>query len=328
MQTLVIGDIHGCYGELQALLDKAGLTEGDAIVSAGDCVDRGPETPAVLEFFQKTPNAFLIMGNHERKHVRAGRHEVKLAQSQKISKIQFGETYPDALAFMNTLPLYLDLPEALVVHGYFEPGLALSQQRSTVLCGTMGGDKHLRAAYDRPWYELYDGEKPLLVGHHNYSGTDQPFVYRDGVFGLDTDCVTGRTLTGLLLPSFRFVAVPSRANHWAQVRQRYSEETKASHKQVVTVMVWNDDDEKALLHLIDRVREKANSIMLELRSEPGFDDLSVRKQAKRFSARAGNGAYAALLHLARLNQLNSAATRKVLKSPEKLPAILNNILNE
>ena len=214
-----------------------------------------------------------------------------------------------------------------MVHGYFEPGLALSQQRSTVLCGTMGGDKHLRAAYDRPWYELYEGEKPLLVGHHNYSGTDQPFVYRDRVFGLDTDCVTGRTLTGLLLPSFRFISVPSRANHWAQVRQRYSEETKASHKQAVTVMEWNDDDEKALLHLIDRVREKANSIMLELRSKPGFDDLSVRQQAKQFSARAGNSAYAALLHLARLSQLNSTTARKVLKSPENLYAILHNILN-
>lgn len=328
MQTLVIGDIHGCYDELQALLDKAGLTEGDAIVSVGDCVDRGPDTPAVLDFFQKTPNAFLIMGNHERKHVRAGRHEVKLAQSQQISKIQFGETYPDALAFMDTLPLYLDLPDALVVHGYFEPGLVLSQQRSTVLCGTMGGDKHLRAAYDRPWYELYEGEKPLLVGHHNYLGRDQPFVYRDRVFGLDTDCVTGRALTGLLLPSFRFISVPSRANHWTQIRQRYSVETRNSPKQTVAVVAWNDDDEKTLLHLIGKVEEKAKLIMLELRSEPGFDDLSVRKQAKQFSARAGNGAYAALLHLARLNQLNSATARKVLKSSEKLSAIHNNPLNE
>ena len=42
MQTLVIGDIHGCYDELQALLDKAGFTEGDAIVSVGDRVDRSP----------------------------------------------------------------------------------------------------------------------------------------------------------------------------------------------------------------------------------------------------------------------------------------------
>jgi len=325
MQILVIGDIHGCYEEFQSLLEKAGLTEGDAIVSVGDCVDQGPDTPAVLAFFQKTPNAFLIMGNHERKHVRAGRHEVKLAQSQKISRIQFGETYPDALAFMNTLRLSLDLPEALVVHGYFEPGLPLPQQRSTVLCGTMGGDKHLRTAYNRPWYELYDGEKPLLVGHHNYSGTDQPFVYRDRVFGLDTDCVTGKALTGLLLPSFRFVSVPSHANHWAQVRQRYSAETRNSPKQTVAVVAWNDDDEKTLLHLIGKVEEKAKLIMLELRSEPGFDDLSVRKQAKRFSAKTGNGVYAALLHLARLSQLNNATARKVLKSPEVLSTLLRNL---
>src|SRR4029077_4783086 len=119
---------------------------------------------------------------------RAERYEVKLARSQKISKMQFGETYPDALAFMSELPLCLDLSNALVVHGYFEPGLPLSQQRATVLCGTMGGDKHLRAQFDRPWYELYDGDKPLLVCHHNYSNSDQPFIYQDRVFGPDTDC--------------------------------------------------------------------------------------------------------------------------------------------
>lgn len=27
--TLVIGDIHGCFYELQALLDKAGMSDGD-----------------------------------------------------------------------------------------------------------------------------------------------------------------------------------------------------------------------------------------------------------------------------------------------------------
>ncbi|MBV6452009.1 MAG: hypothetical protein MHPDNHAH_02758 [Anaerolineales bacterium] len=105
---------------------------------------------------------------------------------------------------MRELPLYLDLADALIVHEYFELGLPLSQQRATVLCGTMGGDKHLHAQYDRPCHELYDGEKPLLMGHHNYSNTDQPFLYQDRVFGLNTDCVTGRALTELLLPSFHF----------------------------------------------------------------------------------------------------------------------------
>lgn len=44
-KTLIIGDIHGCYYELQTLLDKAGLGDGDAIIGIGDRVVRGPKTP-------------------------------------------------------------------------------------------------------------------------------------------------------------------------------------------------------------------------------------------------------------------------------------------
>jgi hypothetical protein len=264
------------------------------------------------------------MGNHERKHVRAARHEVKLARAQKISRIQFGETYSEALAFMSELPLYLDLQDALVLHGYFEPGLALSQQRAAVLCGTMGGDKYLRAQYDRPWYELYDGEKPLLVGHNNYSNTDQPFIYQDRVFGLDTDCVTGKALTGLLLPSFKFLSVSSRANYWAQIQRAYPE-TKAPSMPTSKAIEWSAEDEERLLRFIDEIIQRANAILLELHSEPEFTNLSARKQAKLFSARVGIGAYGALLHLARLNQLNSTSARKILKSPEKLSAMLRKL---
>jgi len=324
MQTLVVGDIHGCFDEFQALLDKAGLTEDDSIVSIGDCVDRGPDTPAVLRFFQEKRSAKLIMGNHERKHVRADRHEVKLARSQKISRIQFGETYPDALAFMSGLPLFLDLPDALVVHGYFEPGLPLSQQRATVLCGTMGGDKYLRAQYDRPWYELYDGEKPLLVGHQNYSNTDQPFIYQDRVFGLDTDCVTGRALSGLLLPSFKFLSISSRANYWAQIQRAYPE-TKTSSPPASKAIDWSAEDEERLSYLIDAIIQRARKVLLELQSEPGFADLPARKQAKLFSAKVGTGIYGTLLHLARLNQLNGESARKVLKSPETLSTMLRKL---
>lgn len=138
--TLIIGDIHGCYFELQALLDKAGLGDGDAVIGIGDIVDRGPETPQVVEFFQKTPNARLIMGNHERKHVRASRHEVKLSISQQISQVQFGSAYPEALVWMSGLPIYIELEYAIVVHGYYEPGISLEEQNPSVLCGTMGGD--------------------------------------------------------------------------------------------------------------------------------------------------------------------------------------------
>ena len=167
MQTLVIGDIHGCYFELQTLLDKAGLNDGDSIVSLGDFVDRGPETPQVLDFLQNTPHTRALMGNHERKHVRAARGELSLAISQKISRQQLGEGYANAVAWLERLPLFLELPEVILVHGYLEPGVPIEEQNPTVLCGTMSGEKVLRERYEHPWYELYEGKKPVIVGHHN-----------------------------------------------------------------------------------------------------------------------------------------------------------------
>jgi serine/threonine protein phosphatase 1 len=325
MQTLVIGDIHGCYDELQDLLDRAGLSEGDRIVSIGDCVDRGPDTPAVLNFFRTQPHARLIMGNHERKHVRASRHDVKLSRSQVISRMQFAETYADALTFMDSLPLYLDLPEALVVHGYFEPGLPVEQQSPLVLCGTMGGDKHLRQRYPDPWYELYDGDKPLLVGHQNYSHSDQPFVHHDRIFGLDTDCVTGTSLTGIVLPAFRFVSVPSRANHWLKVRRLYpvrNEQLQPSP--TLSEVPWDARDLEDLNRLMESVNRTAAKILEELRADPDFHDLSARKQAKRFGEKAGTGKQSALLHLARLQQLNETAARNIIKTPETLKRLLSH----
>jgi serine/threonine protein phosphatase 1 len=53
--TLIIGDIHGCYDELPALLNKAGLSDGDEVIGIGDVVDRGPETPQVVFFFVPHP---------------------------------------------------------------------------------------------------------------------------------------------------------------------------------------------------------------------------------------------------------------------------------
>ena len=319
MQTLVIGDIHGCYVELQALLEKAGLNAGDSIIAVGDIVDRGPETPEVLDFFQQTPNARTLMGNHERKHIRGARHEVKLALSQLISQQQFGDAYPDAVAWMGTLPLYIELAEAVIVHGYLEPGIPLAEQNPSVVCGTMGGDKILREHYERPWYEYHTGDKPVIVGHNNYNGTDQPFVYNDKVFGLDTDCVHGKPLTGLLLPAFRFISVPSRGNLWAQVRGIYQRPLVLSQKSVFS---WSAQDDLSLMQLIEKVRQANHALLTLLQSTPGFSELAPRPQAKLYAAETGKGKFSNLMQLARLNKLDLETGRKILKDPGEVQKLL------
>lgn len=316
--ALIIGDIHGCYDELQAILDKTGLGDGDAIIGIGDVVDRGPETPQVLAFFQNTPNAKAVLGNHERKHVRAARHEVKLSLSQQISKIQLGSAYPAALDWMSTLPLSIELPAALLVHGYFEPGIALEFQNPMILCGTMGGQKILRERYNRPWYELYDGNKPIIVGHENYTNSDQPFIYRDKIFGLDTNCVTGKALTGILLPSFRVVSVPSRGNLWNQVRRSFQPAKAQPPAHRTPVVFWPEEHNQKGQVLIDKLKWMNIRLMAQIEAIPGYTDMSPRQQAKLYSEWVGQGALANLLHLTRQGKLDIGLLRKIVHNPEQL----------
>lgn len=218
---IIVGDIHGCWDEFQDLLQKVGPGSGDTILAVGDIVDRGPDSRKVAEFFRTTPNARSIQGNHERKHVASSEGRVRPALSQLIVRDQFGADYAALIDFLRTLPLHVRLDEALVVHGFFEPGVPLGSQRETVICGTMSGERYLATRYDRPWYELYKGP-PIVVGHRDYGGNGQPFVHRDLVYGLDTQVYAGRALTGLVLPGFRLVSVPARGNHWALARAAYA----------------------------------------------------------------------------------------------------------
>ena len=224
MRYFIIGDIHGCYAELQDLLAKAALTSDDQIISIGDMVDRGLDSASVIEFFRDTPNADSIMGNHERKHVRWFDDQVEPAASQIITRKQITEDiYPEVIGFMSDLPHYMDLPDALLVHGFYEPGVPLEDQRETVIVGTLSGEDYLRKRFSWPWYERYDGEKPLIMGHRDYTEKMQVLNYKDRVWGIDTRCVYGGSLTGLLLPEFKLISVPSRGDHWADLQRQYSD---------------------------------------------------------------------------------------------------------
>lgn len=70
----IIGDVHGQFEALQNLLHYLGYDDngrhpqGRKAVFVGDLVDRGPDSPAVLEWCRnavQNGNAFLVLGNHE-----------------------------------------------------------------------------------------------------------------------------------------------------------------------------------------------------------------------------------------------------------------------
>lgn len=219
MKRLIIGDIHGCHQEFMDLLDRAGLSRDDEIVALGDLIDRGPDSPAVVDFYRTTPGARSLMGNHEHKHVRIGKGEIPASTSQLLTRQQFSTLgYALATAFFESLPLFIDLPEAVLVHGCLDPSKPISDQRPETLLGTLSAEAYLRRHYAAPWYELYAGEKPVVAGHHDYSKVGKPLVINERVFLVDTGCCYGRALTGLILPDFHFLTVRSHRNYWGIAR--------------------------------------------------------------------------------------------------------------
>ncbi|MDW5375482.1 metallophosphoesterase [Halomonas sp. HP20-15] len=61
----IVGDIHGCYGLLQATLARKGFDAAhDRLFCVGDLIDRGPDSRACLELVFE-PWFHAVRGNHE-----------------------------------------------------------------------------------------------------------------------------------------------------------------------------------------------------------------------------------------------------------------------
>lgn len=61
----IIGDVHGCYKTLLALIDKLPNKKNSKICFVGDLVDKGSQSKDVVEFV-KLNNYDCVLGNHEK----------------------------------------------------------------------------------------------------------------------------------------------------------------------------------------------------------------------------------------------------------------------
>ncbi len=352
-RKIIIGDIHGCYDELRDLLDVISPTREDKIIAIGDIVDRGPSSEKVLEFFRDTPRATSIMGNHERKHIRSARGETRAARSQEIVKAQLGDRYEDWLSFMETLPRDKELRDAILVHGMFEPGVPLKKQRDTVVIGTLTGEAYMRRHYCEPWYDNYDGRKPLIVGHHDYlKQGGEPLIIDDLVYGIDTGCCRGGRLTAIILPEFRIVSVPARADHWSAQRQQYAvlagsgrsnldldwEKLTAFAGSLAAGNLPSNQRERAehcaklveqcgglATGICDAVADLCASIFDELEKVDGWNDLDTKRRASRFAQHIQGHSAAKLLfkarkgrHRARAGELDEVFVYGAARTPRGL----------
>jgi serine/threonine protein phosphatase 1 len=216
---IVVGDIHGCFDEFLALLEKIGPSENDMIISVGDMVDRGPESPEVVSFFMRNKNTLAILGNHERKHLRFsqglmlpknfGKNQQNTIRQFENRQAALDLGYSDALGYFKSLPLYLEFPEAIVVHAGLIYGIPLHEQNERNLTGAGFRPENGRSSDGLfAWCDAYPKDaKPVIFGHLGIGRSPWPLPQRDNLWPIDTSCVSGGCLTAVTLPDLKVYQV-------------------------------------------------------------------------------------------------------------------------
>jgi len=206
-RTIIVGDIHGCFDELQDLLELCELAIDDRIISVGDLTCKGEQSREVLELFITDARFSSVLGNHDRALLRFWRGEaVTLKSSQEKTRTELEPARERYFSYLDSLPYVIDLGEHAVVHAGVRPGVALAAQVEEDLTElrTLGPDRTDRAG--TPWYQTYDGEQQILFGHWP---APVPRVGRRAI-GLDTGCVYGFHLTAYVIESHQYLRVKAR----------------------------------------------------------------------------------------------------------------------
>ena len=239
----VIGDVHGCRAELEALLADLGYDVacdgegrptgarhpgGRRAVFLGDLVDRGPDTPAVLRLVMgmvADGDGFCVPGNHESKLLRALRgRNVQVSHGLAESLAQL-DAEPDGFraeveSFLDGLISHyvLDGGKLVVSHaGLTErfQGRASARVRSFCLYGeTTGETDEFGLPVRYPWASEYRGKAMVLYGHTPVPAPE----WVNGTLCLDTGCVFGGRLTALRYPERDLVSVPAARVYYEPAR--------------------------------------------------------------------------------------------------------------
>ncbi len=229
-----IGDIHGCYEELNTLLDKLGYVTKDAIkngsiqkcyfhpdkrklIFLGDMVDRGPASDKVMELILELNNqnmAYAVLGNHDEKFLRYLKgNPVKVNSGLETTISQFEgkseEFKNNVIRFLKGLPSHyvLDDGRIVAVHAGIKEDMQGKDKREIKdYCvfgepGEKKKDDGLPVRQD--WGRNYNGKAKVVYGH---TPVKDPFWFNNSI-DIDSGCVFGGKLTALRYPEMKLVSV-------------------------------------------------------------------------------------------------------------------------
>lgn len=249
----IIGDVHGCFDELIALLRQLGYEvnndeaapmashpEGRRAFFVGDLVDRGPNSPAVLRLVMamvRAGTALCVPGNHDIKLKRKldGR-DVRithgLAETLEQLEQEPAEFIDEVKSFIDGLVSHyvLDDGKLVVAHAGMKASLqgrASARVREFALYGESTGESDeygLPVRYN--WAADYRGRARVVYGHTPVPSAE----WLNRTICIDTGCVFGGALTALRYPENELLSVPAAKMYYPPAKPLEGASTEAAER--------------------------------------------------------------------------------------------------
>lgn len=246
----IIGDVHGCFDELVALLQQLGYgvvgaegtyhvqpPTGRQAIFLGDLVDRGPNVPGVLKLVMgmvAAGTALCVPGNHD----------IKLMRKLQGKQVQITHGLAESLAQLEAEPAefrgqvqkfldglvshyVLDEGQLVVAHAGMKEelqGRGSGKVRDFALYGETTGETDefgLPVRYN--WAAEYRGRAMVVYGH---TPIPEP-EWLNRTINIDTGCVFGGRLTALRYPEKELVSVPAAQTYMVPAKPFLAPEVQA-----------------------------------------------------------------------------------------------------
>lgn len=208
-EIIVIGDVHGCYDELEELLVKADVKTQDVLkILVGDLVNKGPKNEEVLKLVRTMPSILSVRGNHDEVVLRVYNKSQDHKNSVPEKNLWMTKLSVDDISYLSQLPYTIQLLSlnTVIVHAGIVPGIPIecnnphdlvSMRNITIkdyfFEGGVQATNSDKIGY--PWAEMWKGPQHIYFGHDAKRLLQKkPFAT-----GLDTGCVYGRKLTGVFI---------------------------------------------------------------------------------------------------------------------------------
>lgn len=206
-RIIAVGDVHGCYKELEELLGRLSPNETDLIIFLGDLINRGPDSHKTLELARSLQGIYLL-GNHEQRFLnyKSNPTNIKTADQRTFNMLTEADW-----AFLQTFQLthYEAALDTIFVHGGFLPSTPWDTQDASVVTQIQVIDqeglprKRAESPYSPHWSRKWNGPSFVVYGH-----TPSTKVRRTAFsLCLDTGCVYGGHLTACVFPEKRLYQV-------------------------------------------------------------------------------------------------------------------------